>query len=251
MPERHVDDPDVPQAPVVDRPVDRLDDVARQPRAVRAHRTQADDVRAGSDVADDARDVRAVAVQVAFADADGRAGEVEAERHAAAQVRMPRVHARVDHGHPDAAAGEPTHPRERALPHLVGANRLGRHGRHRPHREVPGHAGDVGVRAQVAKLPAGHFEDGGIPQALLDARAVPRRQNLELLVAAAHDDVGRRLDARREPLAEITGHAGAALARFHGNQRGHERKRERQENNPPEDRDERTVCLGHGYRSPT
>ena len=46
VPQRHVDDLDVPQAPVVDRPVERLDHVARLARAVRAHRLQAEEVGA-------------------------------------------------------------------------------------------------------------------------------------------------------------------------------------------------------------
>ena len=116
-------------------------------------------------------------------DADAAPVKSRLSADAAAQVRMPRVDAGVDHRHADAAAGEAAQPLDRALPHLVGADRLGRHRRHRPDRQVARHAGDVGVLAQIAQLPAGHLEDGGIPQALLDARAVARRQDLDLLVA--------------------------------------------------------------------
>ena len=41
---------------------------------------------------------------------------------------MLRVHARVDDGHADTAAGEAAHRFARPGPHLIGANRLGRHG---------------------------------------------------------------------------------------------------------------------------
>ena len=54
----------------------------------------------------------------------------------------------------------------------------GRDGRHRPDRHVAGDAGDVGVLAQIAQLAAGDFEDGGVPQPLLDARAVARREHV-------------------------------------------------------------------------
>ena len=70
-------------------------------------------------------------------------------------------------------------------PHLVGANRLGRHA---SPSSGPGTSpetlDDVGVLAQIAKLPAGDLEDGGVAQPLLDPRPVARRERLHLLVAA-------------------------------------------------------------------
>ena len=82
-------------------------------------------MRAGGDVADDAGDVRAVAVLVAAARALALApvkSRLSATR--LRDVRMPRVDAGVDHRHADAAAGEAAKSLGRALPHLIGADGL-------------------------------------------------------------------------------------------------------------------------------
>ena len=152
---------------------------------------QADDVRAGRDITDDAGDVRPVAVVVTRA-LLLRAGEVQAERHAIAQVWVPGVDSRVDDRHADATAREPPESLVGALPDLIGADRLGRDARHRADRHVPGYAGDVHVLAQVSKLPPGDFEHGRIPEPLLYSRAVARGERLNLLVAARDDDVGAK-----------------------------------------------------------
>ena len=56
---------------------------------------------------------------------------------------------------------KPRSPSSRACPHLVGADRFGRHVAIVRTGASPETLGDVGVLAQIAQLPAGHLEDRG------------------------------------------------------------------------------------------
>ena len=105
--------------------------------------------------------------------------------HAAAQVRMPRVDAGVDDRHADAAAGEAAHPLDRACPHLVGANRLGRDVAIVRTGTSPDTLDTSASSLRSRSCPPVTSRTAAVAQPLLDARAVARRQDLDLLVARA------------------------------------------------------------------
>ena len=197
------------------------------------------------DISHDAGDVGSVTVLVASAGLAG-AREVHAQRHAVLQVRMPGVDSRVDDRHADAAAGKASEAGEPAFPHLVCTDGFRRDRREHPHRQIAGERGEVGVVTQITQLRARDLQDRGILQTLLHPRTVSRGEDIHLIAAASNDDIGRRLDARRQPITQIARQPRAALSSVCRKRQCDNRKRDRRRHQgAPNDRGEKAICVGH------
>ena len=192
-------------AAVLNRPVDRLEHVARLARALAVEHPQVDEVRArrhpleaprrAARAGDDAGDVRAVTVEVATK--PNRGGEVDVRRDVAAEVAV-LGHPRIDHRHADAAAGVAADAVEPG-PHLLCRRRLGGHRHRRIDRPILGHRRHRGVARERRQRRAIHRRHRARPQRLRHPQPVPRGQRPHFIGRPAQNHLRRLAALQRAP----------------------------------------------------
>ncbi len=184
------------------------------PGPVRPQHLHADDRGGGCDTAgfvarqragrrDDPRDVRSVTPLVAAGTA--RIDHVDTRRYLPAQPGHHR-HARIEHGDPDALAGDAGVPRtEIARPRLVGANRDVGHCHLPANNVIAGELGNVVVVRHLGEAPRGNIEHRAARQAPPHAEPVTSGNRIYLSRASHDDDRGRRRVAGIKMSFEIVG----------------------------------------------
>ena len=223
--QRQVQYPDAERLPVLDREVDGLDHVARPAAAVRVQHLQVDQVRRRRHPAlralhrrleaprrDDARDVRAVAVEVGAGPVG--VGEVDIRHHAVLERRVVRD-AAVDNRHADAAAIHRPERLDRARPRRLRPRERRRHRHVRVHGRIARERVDFNVLRERVQPGPVNAEHRARRQHFLDAEAMTTREALDPVGRARHDHVDRGGRTRVEMTAEIGRHPRAMRSRVH------------------------------------
>ena len=167
---------------------------------------------------DDARDVRAVTIEIAARPA-WTVDEVHVHRDAAAQ-RAGFGQPGIDDRDADAAAGVAPDLLE-AGPHLLGPGGFRRHGHRGKDRPIGGQRANRRIGRERRHRGLVHADDGPRSQPALDVQPVPLNQRLHRIRRAGQDQL-RALTARHL-LDDVGGDARARPVRAVGDRRAHHR----------------------------